>query len=174
MFAAQRLAAVVCASLVVLAGCSEPAQVQPSPTESTSGAAWRTDDSEPYPFVTPVPPRAPTPVDGTYERNLPDGSKPIPCRRCAPFRLDRGRAVLELAEGRYHLNHEAADFRTYGHYLVSGDRLELFNDPNCPETRGLYRWTRASGELTLDVVRDPCPFDLLRARYLTAAPWLER
>jgi hypothetical protein len=25
--------------------------------------------------------------------------------------------------------------------------------------------------LALEEVDDPCPFDLLRARYLTAAPW---
>ena len=54
---------------------------------------------------------------------------------------------------------------------MQGSRVELFNDPTCPRVRGTYEWSLESGTLTLREVRDPCPFDRLRARYLTAAPW---
>jgi hypothetical protein len=76
-----------------------------------------------------------------------------------------------MREGRYRIEHPAASFRTVGHYLVDESTLTLFNDPNCPKTRGTYRWELVAGALTLEVVDDPCPFDLLRARYLVAAPW---
>jgi hypothetical protein len=49
--------------------------------------------------------------------------------------------------------------------------LTLFNDPVCPETRGVYGWSLQGELLSLEEVDDPCPFDFLRARYLSAAPW---
>jgi hypothetical protein len=163
------------AALVVLllaASCSDGATTSPQPSPSGDPDLWRTDPSEPYAFVTPVPPLAPTPIDGTYRRDFRQGSDPIPCARCAPFRLDRGEATLELREGRYRVVQEASRFSSEGHYLVDGSRLILFNDPNCPDTRGLYTWSLDEGALKLQVVEDPCAFDLLRARYLAAAPWL--
>lgn len=158
------------AGVLLVASCSSGT---PAPEASPTGdpVLWRTDPSEPYPFVTPVPPGSPTPIDGLYHRNFLGGSEPIPCRRCAPFRLDRGEATLELEEGRYRVLHEASGFQSEGHFLVDGDRLVLFNDPNCPETRGMYDWEVEGASLTLEAVEDPCAFDLLRARYLSAAPW---
>jgi hypothetical protein len=76
-----------------------------------------------------------------------------------------------MRQGRYYVVHELNDFATRGHYAIEGDRLELFNDPNCPETRGEYAWRLEGGNLTLEAIDDPCAFDLLRARYLSAAPW---
>lgn len=174
MLSMRSLTPVAMAALLVAASCSTG-----SPTPEPGGEAsptgdpdlWRTDPSEPYAFVTPVPPLAPTPIDGTYHRDFTPGSKPIPCRRCAPFRLDRGPSTLELTEGRFQILHEGNAFRTQGHYQVEGPRLILFNDPVCPETRGVYRWDLEGELLALEEVEDPCPFDLLRARYLTAAPW---
>lgn len=165
----------VVVALVVLAACSTGA-ADPSPAGSPTGdpELWRRVAEEPYPFVTPIPPLAATPVDGTYERNLTaaQGAGPaIPCRRCAPYRLDRGLAVLELDRGRYLLVQEASAFRSGGHYLVDGDRIVLFNDPNCSDVRGEYRWRLSSGRLALEPVEDPCAYDLLRARYFSAAPW---
>jgi hypothetical protein len=163
-------AAVAVAALLLASACSSEG---PPPGARTTGdpSSWRTDEAEPYPFVTPVPARSPTPVDGLYHRDYEHGSEPIPCRRCAPFRLDRGDSTLELREGRYYVIHELADFSTRGHYVVDGDRVELFNDPNCPETRGEYSWALDGDVLTLETIEDPCAFDLLRARYLSAAPW---
>ncbi len=163
------LAAAALAGLL-LASCTSGT---PSGDSSSPGdpQAWRTDEAEPYPFVTPVPPLSATTVDGLYHRNYLQGSEPIPCRRCAPFRLDRGDSTLEMRRGRYYVIHDLADFSTRGHYVVDGNRLELFNDPNCPETRGEYTWRVEGGRLTLEAIDDPCAFDLLRARYLSAAPW---
>lgn len=163
-------AALALAGLLLASSCTSEA---PSEGAASTGdpAAWRTDEAEPYPFVTPIPPSAPTPLDGLYHRNYLQGSEPIPCRRCAPFRLDRGDATLEMRRGRYYVIHELADFTTRGHYVIQGDRLELFNDPNCPETRGEYTWALEGDSLTLEAIEDPCAFDLLRARYLSAAPW---
>ena len=164
------MAGAILGALVLVSSCTSGTPQRAA--ESTGDpSAWRTDDREPYPFVTPVPPRSPTPLDGLYHRNYAQGSEPIPCRRCAPFRLDRGDSTLEMLQGRYYVIHELADFTTRGHYVVEGDRLELFNDPNCPETRGQYTWRLEGGSLTLEAIDDPCAFDLLRARYLSAAPW---
>ena len=132
---------------------------------------WRTNPAEPYAFVTPVPPVKATAADGTYHRDFTPGSRPIPCQRCAPYRLDRGLSTLELAKGRFEIFHKGNGFRTSGHYLVEDDRLILLNDPVCPETRGVYRWSLQGPLLTLDELEDPCPFDALRARYLSVAPW---
>jgi hypothetical protein len=170
---AVRIAGWVLMAGVLVAGCTGDGAAPGSAVASPTGdpQRWRSDPSEPYPFTTPIPPRRPTPVDGTYRRAYERGSEPIPCRRCAPYRLDQGVAVMTLEAGRYHLVHEASDFRASGHYVIDGDRLELFNDPTCSETRGTYRWAVREGDLILEAVEDACAFDLLRARYLSAAPW---
>jgi hypothetical protein len=164
------MASMALAALLLASSCTSEGS-SPAPQATGDASSWRTDEAEPYPFVTPIPARTPTAVDGTYHRNYTQGSEPIPCRRCAPFRLDRGDSTLEFRQGRYYVTHELADFSTRGHYLVQGDRMELFNDPNCPETRGEYAWRIEGGLLTLESIDDPCAFDLLRARYLSAAPW---
>ena len=160
------------AFLMFLLGCSSPprgdASDRPPPGEP---AAWRSEPAEPCPFLPPIPPREPTPLDGIYVRSYAEGLTPIPCVRCAPFRLDRGRATLVLDSGRYYIRHPASDFSTSGHFLAEGNTLVLFNDANCPETRGSYRWVRRGDSLSFEAVDDPCPFDQLRARYLSAAAW---
>jgi hypothetical protein len=159
---------------LLLAACtarmdSTPAGV-PSPTGDPE--RWReAPGREPYPFVTPVPPLTDTPVDGVYRRDYAAGTEPIPCRRCAPYRLNSGEAVLTLEDGRFRVDHPAWEFTSGGHYFVEGPRLVLINDANCPRTRGIYRWALERGSLSLEVVEDDCAFDLLRARYLSAAPW---
>lgn len=149
-------------------GSSSPA-AEPSPTGDPE--RWRTVADEPFPFVTPIPPVTATPVDGVYTRNVEDGSRPIPCRRCAPYRLDRGEATLRLEAGRFYVDQPGSDFSSLGHFVVDGDEITLFNDAECPETRGTYRWSLEGDTLSFEVVEDDCAFDLLRARYLTAEPW---
>jgi hypothetical protein len=78
---------------------------------------------------------------------------------------------MTFDRGRFHLEHPAAALTARAHYVVDGDRLVFLNDANCPDTRGIYRWSREGGVLTLKVIEDDCAFDLLRARYLSAAPW---
>ena len=168
-----RRVAVLLAAVLGVAGCASDGSPPEGPAASPTGdpTVWLRDADEPYPFTTPIPPRTSTPMDGTYTRNYRAGSEPPPCIRCAPYRLDHGPATLELRDGRYLVEQPGSRFRARGHYLVEGDRLVLFNDGNCPATRGVYRWSLEGGRLTLSVEEDPCPFDLLRSRFLTAMPW---
>lgn len=169
---ARRIPAVLLAAL--LAACSAGTAGAPGEAPSPTGDPERWRDApgqEPYPFVTPIPPLADTPIDGVYRRDYRAGSEPIPCRRCAPYRLNSGTAVLTLREGRFRVDHPAWEFTSGGHYFVEGGRVVLVNDPNCPQTRGIYSWALEGGTLSLEVLEDDCAFDLLRARYLSAAPW---
>jgi hypothetical protein len=140
------------------------------------------DDLEPgglpYPYVEPVPPEEPTPVDGAYLRVQPlrglgpaEVALPMRCLRCIPFRVETGISTLILYRGRYFLNHQSSGFKTLGFYLVKGGRITFYDDPSCPESRGVYRWQRTDARLRLEVLRDPCPFDRLRAIDLTSMVW---
>lgn len=137
--------------------------------------------TQPYPYTTPTPPARPTAIDGIYARTLgPAEAGPRgPCRRCPPYRLEIADSTLTLATGVFFIENQveegkAIDWQSIGHYQVDGDTVVLFNDPNCPQTRGAYRWSLSGGILTLKVVEDECAFGGLRWRYLTAAPWAER
>lgn len=128
---------------------------------------------EPYAFTT-APPRAPTEVDGTYLRTI-EGLDAVPCRRCAPYRLDGGSSTLQLEEGRFRILHEppnasSSGFRSVGHYEVVGRAITFFNDPNCTRERGVYRWRTHDDRLVLETVRDGC-FLGLRSEYLADEPW---
>jgi hypothetical protein len=159
-------------TLTTACSSSEP-EARPSPPARTTGTL-----TQPYPYTTPTPPAEPTAVDGTYERSVtateagPRGR----CRRCPPYRLEEGTSTLSLQEGVFRITNEvleagAIDWRSVGHFAVSGDEIVLFNDPNCPQTRGTYRWTLTESLLTLEVVDDDCAFGGLRWRYLGAVPW---
>ncbi|HVM19326.1 MAG TPA: hypothetical protein VM307_05145 [Egibacteraceae bacterium] len=148
------------------------------------------DVNEPYPFTRPPPPRSETPVDGTYARSLTvedTGRQPVHCVRCPPWRLDAGTAQLQLEAGRLTTVFEPVaveqrcpdckppeGFTMRVHFAVDGDRLEIFNDPTCTDTVGVYRWSVDDGDLTLRAIDDPCPYADLRAGYLTATPWQRR
>jgi hypothetical protein len=142
---------------------------------------------QPYPYSEPAPPREPTAVDGTYTRAITieqAGGRPVYCRRCAPYRRDAGRSTLILEAGRFFVRYSPVppgelcaeclkppDFSATGHYRVTGDRLALFNDPNCTHMTGIYRWSLEDGRMRLVEVDDPCPYDRLRAKFLTATAW---
>lgn len=139
-----------------------------------------TPEMEPYPFATPIPARQPTAIDGTYLRimSLDDVGGPVVglpyrCLRCIPYRVDPGITTLIFYEGRYFLHHRLSGFKALGHYTVEGDRIRLFNDPNCSGTPGIYRWELAGRDLTFRVVDDPCPFDDERSGDLTVRSWIQ-
>jgi len=75
-------------------------------------------------------------------------------------------------EGRYFLHHYLSGFKASGHYAVDGDRIRLFNDPNCSSMAGLYRWHVDRGSLTFKVIDDPCAFKDERSRDLMIRPWV--
>jgi hypothetical protein len=137
------------------------------------------DPSElPYPYTRPIPPEQASPLDGAYlritsleGRGQPAVALPIRCLRCIPFRVEAGVSTLTLYHGRYFLHHQLSNFRSLGFFEVDGDRVTFFNDPNCPQDRGVYRWVRDGVELSLQAVHDACPFDRLRAQDLTDSPW---
>jgi hypothetical protein len=142
---------------------------------------------EPYPYDRPAPPRAPTPIDGTYVRRITieqAGGRPVYCRRCAPYRRDAGRSTITFDEGRLFVRFRPVapgplcseclrppDFSATAHYRVSGDRLTIFNDANCTHTPGVYRWSLDGGRMRLEELDDPCPYVRLRAKFLTVTSW---
>ncbi len=139
-----------------------------------------TADMEPYPFTTPLPPREPTPIDGTYLRVMsiadvggPVVGLPYRCLRCIPYRVDPGLTTLIFFEGRYFLHHHLSGFKARGHFSVDGDRLLLFNDANCSSTPGTYRWTLDGRTLAFDVVDDTCVFDDERSGDLMVETWTQ-
>jgi len=133
---------------------------------------------EPYDYAKDAPPREPTELDGTYMRivSIEDAGGaehaiPIHCLRCVPYSVDAGAQTLTLFEGRYFLEHQIDGFRALGHYVVDGDRIELFNDVNCSTVRGRYAWRVRGADLSFDVLDDPCPYEDERSNDMTFGPW---
>jgi hypothetical protein len=135
------------------------------------------ENLEPYDYD-PAPPLEETPVDGYYLRIVrleevggPRWGLPFHCRRCPAFRVDPGVETLLLYRGRFWLEHQMSGFRAYGHYEVRGDRFTIYNDPNCSQVRGRYRWSRIGRSLSFHVVEDVCPFEDERADDLMFSSW---
>lgn len=132
----------------------------------------------PYPFMSPTPSPQQTLIDGTYLRTVDldevGGARiglPYRCFRCPPFRIDAGVSTLIFTEGAYYLHHHLSGFRTLGSFVIEGERITLFNDPNCPQIPGVYTFDRTPHGLTLDVVRDGCPYGHERADDLMFHAW---
>lgn len=151
------------AALGGLAGCAAVVAEAPD---------WRTHPEEPYPFTTPVPPLAPTTIDGVYDRQPTDTYEGewSGCTRCPPYFVDRGRSQLTLDRGRWENLHRQPRQLTSGHFSLDGDRIVFFNDPQCPKDRGEYRFALVDGMLRLEALDDPCAFGE-RRRDLTDEPW---
>jgi hypothetical protein len=125
---------------------------------------------KPYPYTTPLPPPTPTLLDGIYVRQIPFTGTPVPCRRCAPYRLDGGDWILYLDRGAFRVSHEGTGFQGVGSFTVSDDQLLLFNDPNCHLDVARYRWRLAGTSLTLEPLEDTCGFGL-RSTNLAHGSW---
>ncbi|HEX5950856.1 MAG TPA: hypothetical protein VFZ96_07630 [Actinomycetota bacterium] len=131
----------------------------------------------PYPYTTPTPAPERTELDGTYIRivTFEDAGGfryaiPRRCLRCIPYKLDPGVHTLVIHEGAFYVNHQLSGFTDLGHVQVEPERATLFNDPICPQARGVYRWALDGKELTLSLVEDPCFPG--RAEDLTFSPWI--
>jgi hypothetical protein len=138
------------------------------PTSATPAAVgptgpipdWRSDPDEPYPFSGPIPPLVTTAVDGVYTRDptyhYPGGDPPH-CVRCPPYIADSGISTLTLEQGRFRMVHESPPWKSEGHYVLSGTRIILFNDPECSGLRGVYRWQMApNGDMAFTRLADQC------------------
>lgn len=137
-----------------------------------------TPEMEPYPYTTPVPPRETTPIDGTYVRitSMADVGGPLVglpyrCLRCPPYRVSPGLTTLIFYEGRYFMHHQLSGFKALGHYTIDGDRIRVFNDPNCSSMAGEYSWRLERGALTFEVIDDACAFGNERAHDLMVSEW---
>jgi len=132
----------------------------------------------PYPYTEPAPPTVPTEIDGTYMLILSledlggaSNALPFPCRRCLPYARDPGVMTLIFFQGAYFVDHQMSGFHATGHYEVDGNRLTLFNDPNCSRVRGTYTWHLEGRSLRLDAVDDTCAFQGERATDLASDEW---
>jgi hypothetical protein len=132
----------------------------------------------PYPYTEPTPAPVPTEIDGTYMQILTledlggaSNALPFPCRRCLPYARDPGVLTLIFFDGAYFVDHQMSGFHATGHYEVDGNRLTLFNDPNCSRVRGTYTWQADGRSLQLEGVDDPCAYQGERATDLATGTW---
>jgi hypothetical protein len=125
---------------------------------------------KPHPYTTPLPNPDQTPLDGTYAKYDPSYPQWWACRRCAEYRPAGGVWRMRLDRGVMHIYYEVTGWRNLASYTVSGDRLYLFNDPICKEEIGEYAWKLVAGNLSLEVVDDPCSFQL-RGQNLSGLGW---
>jgi hypothetical protein len=176
------------ATIVLLSNLGTPT---PSPASTPSAAprpavetvvAETLDDlpitMRPYAYTKPTPAAVPTEIDGTYMLILTlddlggaSNALPFPCRRCLPYGRDPGVLTLIFFDGAYFVDHQMSGFHATGHYEVEGDRLTLFNDPNCSRVRGTYTWQLEGASLSLKAVDDPCAFQGERATDLASDVW---
>jgi hypothetical protein len=176
------------------ASAAGPSAEAPSPTVSVSPVQLarvgglpiaipdRTLDDPrlmPYPFMSPTPPPGSSVLDGTYLRTIDldqiGGARiglPYRCFRCPPYRVDAGVSTLMFLNGAYYLHHHLSGFRTMGSFVIEDDTITLFNDANCPQTPGVYRFVRTSHGLRFTVVEDDCPYSNERAKDLMFEPWI--
>ncbi|MBI4787992.1 MAG: hypothetical protein HY782_13220 [Chloroflexi bacterium] len=96
--------------------------------------------------------------------------EPIHCKRCPDYANDGGIWKIRFDKGIYRVYTEINGWRSLGSYTVSGDRLELFNDPTCTEDVGRYTWKVEGRNLILTLVEDACAIRL-RGKNLTSRPW---
>jgi hypothetical protein len=174
--------------LLLASACTPAADVAPMPTyrpptyaEITPGPhkvvpdLSTTIDVPPFAYATPLPPPVPSSLDGLYSKMVPLEDTPVPCKRCAGYRLEGGVWTLYLDKGVFKVFHQATDFEAVGSFTVTGNRITFFNDPYCEEDlhmAGTYTWTiDARGALQLQVVGDdPCSVGQ-RVKNLTSDVW---
>ena len=125
----------------------------------------------PVPYTSPLPPPDVSPLDGTYAGINPGPPQWWSCLRCADYRPVGGAWRLAFERGVMRIYYEVTGWQSLASYTVSGDRLYLYNDPYCKGATGEYRWELENDALMLQVVEDPCSFEL-RGRNLSGQPWL--
>ncbi len=181
-------ASLLVAVIVVVSNLGRPpatssASESPEPSASaTVLVAESLDDlpitMRPYPYAEPAPAPAATEIDGTYMLILTledlggaSNALPFPCRRCLPYARDPGVMTLIFFQGAYFVDHQMSGFHATGHFEVDGNRLALFNDPNCSRVRGTYTWHMDGRSLRLRALDDTCAFQGERATDLASDAW---
>jgi hypothetical protein len=182
-------ASVLLAAISLTWGDAAPA---PAPTEGSPSPSPEAGDQvlkartladlpatlRPYPYTDPAPEPVATEIDGTYMLILTledlggaSNALPFPCRRCLPYARDPGVMTLIFFQGAYFVDHQMSSFHSTGHYSVDGDRLALFNDPNCSRERGTYAWQLDGSSLQLEALDDTCAYQGERAVDLATEDW---
>jgi hypothetical protein len=177
------VAAVVIVSNLGTPVASPSASASPRPREDAKTLVAETLDDlpanlKPYPYATPTPAPVPTEIDGTYMLILTledlggaNDALPFPCRRCLAYARDPGVLTLIFFQGAYFVDHQMSGFHATGSFEVDGNRLMLFNDPNCSRVTGTYRWRMDGRSLRLEAIDDPCAFEGERATDLASGAW---
>ncbi len=125
---------------------------------------------KPVPYASPLPELVVTQLDGTYAKYDPTPPQWWACLRCADYRQAGGVWRMNFDRGVMRIYYEVTGWRSLASYRVSGDRLFLFNDPYCKDETGEYRWKLEDEALKLEVVNDPCSFEL-RGKNLSNYQW---
>lgn len=173
----SRLPHMLSALVLLLAACTSlPPGTGPAQTFAPSASPTVDRWSElfqhtPYPYSTPYPSPETSVLDGTYIKLDPQKATPVPCRRCPDYLVEGGIWKLNFDKGIFRIFFQVTGWRSMGSFTASGDRLYLFNDPNCIEDVGVFRWSLEDGQLILQEVDDPCAIDL-RGKNLSKQPWL--
>lgn len=151
---------------------SAPATDTPA-RQSTATALDRWDVLQmetPFPYSSPLPPFLPGQIDGTYAKIDPSPPQYWKCLRCADYRPVGGIWRIKFDRGVMRIYYEVTGWFSIASYTVSGNRLQLFNDPFCPDDIGEYSWALKDSSLILDDIDDQCAFGL-RGQNLGNQPW---
>ena len=164
---------------VAAGGQGEPASGTPAATPAADG--WPALLArQPFPYLLPLAKDEPTVLDGTYVKVEPSRGEAVHCLRCPDYAREAGLWKLQLARGVFRIYYEGREWSSVGSFLVTRDRMSkvedpdkllLFNDPNCTDVMGVYRWEKTEEGLRLEVVDDTCSYRL-RAANLSSLPWL--
>ena len=147
------------------------ASVPATQIATTATSPWNVLlEKTPFAYNTPLPAPVQSPLDGTYTKVDPSWPQWWLCRRCADYRPAGGIWKVQFDQGVMRIYYEVTGWVSLASFTTSGDRLQIFNDPYCPEDVGEYMWKLEDGNLKLEVIGDACSFDL-RARNLSSQSW---
>lgn len=142
------------------------------PTSTSANVRWaELFKRTPYPYATPLPPTRKSAIDGIYIKIDPRTATPFPCRRCPDYAMEGGLWKVSFDNGIFRIIYAVNGWRSLGSFVISSERLILFNDPNCLFDVGQYIWGLEEGQLILKEISDICS-NRLRARNLANQPWL--
>jgi hypothetical protein len=150
----------------VALGTKTPAQTA-TPEDRWTTLFQRT----PYPYTASLPSPSFSPLDGTYVKTDLSQAEHVHCLRCPDYLPEAGLWKLNLDHRIFRVYYEATGWRSLGSFRIAGDEMQVFNDPNCTDVTGTYRWQMMDGELIFSVIEDECAIGL-RAANLTKQPWL--
>ena len=174
----------LCAAALLSAACS-PVRPLPAVTPAATQAAEAAGTPDPtptidrwqevrgwspYPYTTPLPPLQETPLDGVYVRFDPRPGERTHCVRCPPYPPEGGVWKVEFDRGVFRVYHPRTGWRTLGSFAVEGDRVTLFNDPQCHLAVGEFAWQRDEEGLRFQLLADDCELGT-RAKNFTAQTW---